>query len=83
MRRFYLRRNVVHFHQRIGKILRNGLKNKFIYKPNVGLNGKDEFNANIFTEWQPGRVQQIYLPDDGRNFEDKAKRTTEHNLFTE
>ena len=28
---------------------------------------------------------QIYLPDDhdGRNFEDKTKRTTEHNLFAE
>ena len=25
-------------------------------------NAKDEFNTNMFTEWQPGRVQQIYLP---------------------
>ena len=25
-------------------------------------NAKDEFNVNMFTEWQPGRVQQIYLP---------------------
>ena len=26
------------------------------------LNVKDEFNANMFTEWQPGRVRQMYLP---------------------
>ena len=26
------------------------------------LNAKDEFNTNLFTEWQPGRVQQMYLP---------------------
>ena len=26
------------------------------------LNAKDKFNVNMFTEWQPGRVQQIYLP---------------------
>ena len=30
-----------------------------------------------------GEETQIYLPDDGRNFEDKTKRITEHNLFTE
>ena len=29
-----------------------------------------------------GEKTQIYLPDDGRNFEDKTRRTTEHNLFT-
>ena len=26
------------------------------------LNAKDEFNANMFTEWQPGIVQKLYLP---------------------
>ena len=30
-----------------------------------------------------GEETQIYLPDDDRNFEEKTKRTTEHNLFTE
>ena len=24
-------------------------------------NAKDEFNTNMFTEWQPGRVQQTNL----------------------
>ena len=32
-----------------------------------------------------GKETQIYLPDDGRYFEDKKarKRTTEHSLFME
>ena len=30
-----------------------------------------------------GGETQIYLSNDGRNFEDKTKQTTEHNLFTE
>ena len=24
-------------------------------------NAKDEFNANMFTEWQPGRVEPVNL----------------------
>ena len=26
------------------------------------LNAKDKLNANMFTEWRPGRVLGIYLP---------------------
>ena len=34
-----------------------------------------------YVQQDGGEEIQIYLPDDGRNFEDKTKRTTKHNLF--
>ena len=44
-------------------ILRNRLKNKYIITNQMwASNAKDEFCASMFTEWQPGRVQQIYVP---------------------
>ena len=42
---------------------RNKLKQINIFTNQMwASNAKEEFNANVFTEWQPGRVQQIYLP---------------------
>ena len=69
-----------------------GQKINIFTKQMWASNAKDEFNANMFTEWRPGILRilkthgmnteniqqdggeetQIYLSDDGRNFEDKT-----------